>query len=172
MEKKTWLIACKHCAYALMLLLLFLIQEAPSVTLFGVRGVPVAGLFVAVAMLEDEMAGAFFGLAAGILCDTASAQVFGVASVLFLVLGCTVGLLVMYMVNSCPRSALLMSGTAGLLYGLVTHYLLYGFWDYAGSGVLLLTQTLPSALLTAGWGFLLYYAVRGVRDAIAARIGS
>ncbi len=122
-------------------------------------------------MLEDEFSGALYGLAAGVLCDSASAQVFGVASMLFLVLGCAAGLLVMYMVNSCPRSALLFTGGAALCYGLVTHYFLYGFWNYEGSGILLLTQTIPTVLFTAGWGFLLYFAVRAVRDAAAARIG-
>lgn len=161
----------RHGCYTALLLLLYAVQEAPALTLFGARGIPVIGLFIAIAMLENELIGALYGLAAGILCDAASVQIFGVASSMFLVMGCTVGLLVMYLVNACPRSALLLTGAAALFYGLVCHFFLYGFWDYEGSGILLLTHTVPTVLLTAVWGLALFFLVRKIRDT-AACIGA
>jgi len=169
-KKLFWLIA-KHTVYALLLLLLFFLQEAPAFTLFGARAIPVIGLFIAVSMLENEFAGGLYGLAAGLLCDSASIQIFGVASMLFLVMGCAAGLLSMYLVNARPRSAVLLTAAAAAVYGLVCHYILYGVWGYAGAARLLLTHTLPTVLLTAAWGFALFFLVRSIRDAVQARIG-
>jgi len=170
MESKKLLIqVAKHSAYALLLLLLYFLQEAPAFTLFGVRAIPVIGLFVCIGMLENEFLGGLYGLAAGLLCDAASIQIFGIAAMLFLVMGCAAGLLTMYLINARPRTALLLTAAASAVYGLVCHYILYGVWNYEGSARLLLTHTLPTVLLTAAWGFALYFPVRAIRDAAAAR---
>ncbi len=169
MSVKNSLVRCiaKHAAYAGLLLLLFFLQEAPALSVFGVRSVPVIGLFISVAMLEDELCGGLYGLAAGILCDTASMAIFGVASILFLVEGCAVGLLTIYLVNARPRSAAFFTAAAAGIYGIVCHYLLYGVWGYAGAGRLLLTQVLPSTLLSALWSLPLYRILQKIRDALS-----
>ena len=160
--------AAKHVIYALLLLLLYFLQEAPACALFGVRAMPVIGLFIPIAMLEDEFCGGLYGLAAGILCDTASMAIFGVASMLFLIMGCAAGLLTIYLVNARPRSAALFTAAAAGIYGVICHYMLYGVWGYEGAGRLLLTQTLPSVLVTALWSLPLFFAVRAIRDALGS----
>ena len=160
--------AAKYGVYALLLLLLHFLQEAPAFSFFGVRALPVIGLFIPIAMLEDEFCGGLYGLLAGILCDTASMAIFGVASMLFLIMGCAAGLLTIYLVNARARSAVLFTAAAAGVYGLICHYMLYGVWGYEGAGRLLLTQTLPSVLLTALWSLPLFFAVRAIRDAFGA----
>lgn|GEM_PF-1341136 len=156
----------KYAVYAALLLFLYFLQEAPAAAVFGVRAAPVIGLFIPIAMLEDEFCGGLYGLAAGILCDTASMAIFGIASMLFLVMGCAAGLLTIYLVNARPRSAVLFTFAAAAIYGVICHYILYGVWGYEGVGRLLFTQTLPSAVLSALWALPLYFVVRALRDAL------
>lgn len=149
----------KYTVYAVALILLFGIGERTSLLPFGIKSIPVIGLFVSIAMVENELIGGIFGLIAGILCDGASALVFGVASALFLIMGCAAGLLSMYLINPRPKSAMLLTGAFALIYGIIVHYSLYGIWGYEGAFMLLLKGTLPSVFLTSLWGFLLFFAV-------------
>lgn len=158
----------KHALYSLLLLFFYVMQEIPSFTLLGVRASPVIGLFVAIAMLENEFVGALYALAAGILCDTAAAYTFGIASLLFIVMGCAAGLIVMYFVNSCPRTAFFITLVEAGIYNLLSYYILYGVWGYEGSVRLILPRVLPSTMLTALWGLVLFFLVRLIRDKFVA----
>ncbi|MBR6735920.1 MAG: hypothetical protein IKL92_03515 [Oscillospiraceae bacterium] len=171
MEQKTIrYVVIKYALYFAAMILLFALGERTALLPFGIRSVPVIGLFIAIGMIENELAGGLFGLMAGILCDGASALVFGTASILFLLMGCGVGLLSMYLINPRPKSAMLLTTGAALSYGLVTHYFLYGIWGYEGSGLLLVTHTFPSVVLTGAWGFALFYVVKSVHTFIEMKI--
>lgn len=169
-QKAQRYIAIKYVLYFAVMIFLFSLGERTALLPFGIRSVPVIGLFISIGMIENELAGGLFGLLVGILCDGASALVFGTASILFLLMGCAVGLLSMYLLNPRPKSAMLLTTGAALFYGLVTHYFLYGIWGYEGAGILLLTRTLPSALLTGAWGFALFYVIKSIHTFIRMKI--
>ena len=128
-------------------------------TLFGVRPSPVIACAVAIAMLEGEFAGGVFALFAGTLCDISAFHIYGVASILFLVLGVCCGLLVIYLMQSNIQTVMLLTFLWSLLYGITCHYLIYGIWDYEGSSLLLATKTLPTAAFSACWAFPLFLLV-------------
>lgn len=166
MEQKTfWLLVLKNIAYTLLVLCCYIAQEAPGMLWsMGLRPVAVIAAVSALAMNEGELSGGLFGLFGGILCDTAAFHIFGVASIFFMVLGCAVGLLVLYLIQPTLYSALLLSGGFALIYGFAAHYLIYGMWGYAGAGRLLLLRTIPSAAYTAILGGVLFLLVRRIRD--------
>lgn len=171
MEQKTLrYVVIKYMLYFTAMILLFSLGERTALLPFGIKSVPVIGLFISIGMIENELAGGLFGFMAGILCDGASALVFGIASILFLVMGCGVGLLSMYLLNPRPKSAMMLTTGTALFYGLVTHYFLYGVWGYEGASLLLLTHTLPSVLLTGAWGFALFYVVKSIHTFIELKI--
>ncbi|MEG1849398.1 MAG: hypothetical protein RRY21_03225 [Oscillospiraceae bacterium] len=165
MEQRTFrLFLLKNILYTLLVLACYLLQETPELlTLWGIRPTPVIGAVVAIAMTEGEFSGGLFGLFGGILCDMAAFHLSGVASIFFLVLGCTCGLLIVCLVQSNLRTALLLSAAFSLIYGLVSHYLIYGLWGYEHAGRLIFTRVLPGAALTALWGGGLFLLVRGLR---------
>jgi hypothetical protein len=166
LEQKTfWLLVLKNIAYTLLVLLCYIAQETPALPFSpGPRPVAVIAAVSALAMNEGEFSGGLFGLFGGILCDTAAFHIFGVASIFFLVLGCAVGLLVLYLMQPNLHSALLLTGGFALIYGLAAHYLIYGMWGYAGAGRMVLLRTIPSAVGTALLGCVLFLLVRRIRD--------
>ncbi|MEG2174189.1 MAG: hypothetical protein RR135_01725 [Oscillospiraceae bacterium] len=165
MEQRTLrLLLLKNILYTFLLLVCYIAQETPDLlTLWGICPLPVIGVITAIAMVEGEFSGGLFGLLGGILCDTAAFHIFGVASIFFLVLGTGIGLLIICLVQPNIKSSFLLTGVFAFIYGLACHYLLYGLWGYEGSAILLLRQTLPSALLTALWGVALFWMVRAIR---------
>ena len=166
--RKLVLVIEKHAIYSVLLLFFYIMQEIPAFTLLGVRASPVIGLFVAIAVLENEFVGALYALAAGILCDTAAAYTFGIASLLFIVMGCAAGLCVMYFFNSCPRTTFFITLVEAGVYNLLGYYVLYGIWGYADAVRLILPRVLPATVLTALWGLILFFPVRFIRDKFAA----
>ena len=92
MEQRTFrLMLSKNLIYTLLVLLCYVVQETPGLaSLWDIRPTIVIGAVVAIAMIEGEFSGALFGLLGGILCDTAAFHLFGIATMLFLVLGCAV----------------------------------------------------------------------------------
>ena len=150
----------KHIIYTLLILVCYICEQTPyMLTLFGVRPSPVIACVVVIAMLEGEFAGGVFGMLAGTLCDISAFHIFGIASILFLILGVCCGLLVIYLMQSNLQTVMILTFGFALLYGVVCHYLIYGIWDYEGSSLLLLTKTLPTAALSACWALPLYYGI-------------
>lgn len=162
MDQKTKrLFIIKNMIYTLAVLLAYVLQETPALfEIRGVRPVLVISAVTVIAMLEGEFSGGLFGLLGGILCDISAAHISGVAALFFLVLGCTCGLLVIYLIQPNIKTAFLLSGGFTLIYGLAAHYLIYGLWGYEGASRLLLFKTLPCAVYTAAAGALLFIPAR------------
>ena len=151
----------KNLIYALALTAAYVLQETPKIlAIGGVRPNLVIAAVVAIAMVEGEFSGGLYGLFGGILCDTAAFHIFGAASVLFTVLGCGCGLVTVYLVRSHWRTAFLLNLMFALVYGMASHYLIYGMWGYQGAGMLFLTRVLPSVVYTAVLGVLMYFAAQ------------
>ncbi len=164
MDSKTKrLFILKNLIYTLVLILAYILQETPVLLeVMGLRPNLVIAAVTAVAMTEGEFSGGLYGLFGGILCDTAAFHIFGVASILFTVLGCGCGLVTVYLIRSNWRSALLMNFLFAFIYGSVSHYLIYGMWGYQGAGMLYLTKTLPSAVYTAALGIPVFFLLQNI----------
>lgn len=162
MEQKTFrLFIIKNVIYTVIVLIAYILQETPRLLALGnIRPIIVIAVVTAIAMNEGEFSGGLFGLLGGVLCDTAAFHIFGVAPIFFLVLGCTCGLMVIYLIQSNVRTAFLLTGGFTLIYGFVAHYLIYGIWGYAGANRLLLVRTLPCALYSAAFGIPAFLFVR------------
>ena len=87
-QKQKRLFIIKNIIYTLLMLCCYILQETPGLLeFFGVRLMLIIAMVVCIAMFEGEFFGGIYGLFAGILCDTAAFHFFGIASVLFLILG-------------------------------------------------------------------------------------
>lgn len=166
MEQKTRrLLITKNVIYTLLVLIAYILQETPLfLEIKGICPMLVISVITAISMMEGELSGGLFGLLGGILCDTAAFHIFGVASMFFLVLGCGCGLLVIYLIQANWRTAFLLSFGFSLIYGLISHYLIYGLWGYEGSAMLLLAQTLPCAVYTGILGLLAFLLIKHLYD--------
>ncbi len=164
MEQKTLrLFILKNIIYTILVLICYILQETPRLLVIGnVRPVLVISVIAAIAMVEGEFAGGLFGLLGGVLCDTAAFHIFGVAPIFFLILGCSCGLLVIYLIQPNVKTAFLLCGGFALVYGVIAHYLIYGLWGYAGANRLLIVKTLPSAVYTALFGMAAFLLVRWI----------
>lgn len=162
MDQKTKrLIVIKNLICTLAVLIAFILQETPALfEIREVRPVLVIAVVTVIAMFEGEFAGGLFGLLGGLLCDIAAAHIFGVASIFFLVLGCGCGLLVIYLIQPNRKTAFLLAFGFALVYGLASHYLIYGLWGYEGASQLILEKTLPGALYTALAAAILLWPMR------------
>lgn len=171
MDQKQFRLAVKkHLSYALLLFLAYLVQETPGfLSFWGVKPHLVICFVTAVAVEEGAFAGGLYGCAGGILCDTAAFHIFGIASMLFLVLGCAAGLLVIYWVRPGWRAAVLFTGGFSLFYGLAAWFLLYGLWGFEEAGLILWRTTIPGAALSAAFAWPVYRLVTAVRGRFTAR---
>lgn len=87
--------AAKFGAYLLLAYLFTIVQTTPRLlTIGGVRPMLTAALAVAVAICEGELAGGFFGAAAGLLTDFFSYNKMGYNSLLFFLCCVAIGLAV------------------------------------------------------------------------------
>lgn len=151
----------KNVIYVLAVTAAYVLQETPKMLeIAGVRPNLVIAAVVAIAMTEGEFTGGLYGLLGGILCDTAAFHIFGAASIVFSVLGCGCGLVTVYLVRSHWRTVVMLNAAFGLIYGTVSHYLIYGMWGYQGAGMIFLTRVLPSVVFTAAFGVPAYYAAQ------------
>ena len=162
----------RWCVLMLFLLILFLLQTTPG--LLPVMGKAGAMLLipavVCIGMFERETAGAFFGLAAGLLWDMVSAQPVGFHSIILMCIGCMSGLLITHLMRNSLLSGLLL-GIAGI----VLHSMLYWVFfvllrGYAGAITLLCLQFFPSMVYTACFIPLFYFIIRILRKQLRSPI--
>ncbi|MEG2144337.1 MAG: hypothetical protein RRY40_03295, partial [Oscillospiraceae bacterium] len=89
MENKALKYLClKNLCYVLALILAFALGEIPSGIIFGVRALPAIPIVTAISMTEGDFYGGIYGFLAGVLMDTYAAHIFGIASIVFTILGC------------------------------------------------------------------------------------
>lgn len=150
---------------SLFLILLFLLQTTPYLlpVLGKASAMPLIPAVICIGMFERETAGAFFGLAAGLLWDMVSAQPAGYHSIFLMVLGCASGLLITHLMRNNLLTGCLL-GAGGILLHDVIYWLLFVVLrGYDGGGMLLVEKYLPSMLYTAAFIPLFYFIVRLLR---------
>ncbi len=157
---KTSKAVIKWGIYAVLLLLLYCIQTAPSLlTIHHVKPVLLIPLAVCIALYEGEVGSAVFGLVTGFLWDFASGKVFGFYGMVLMICCLLAALLSMYLVRVNVINALLAVGAVSLIcsiWNFLFYYLIWGF-----SGVWLsFVQLLFTSLYTTVFAVPLFYLIR------------
>jgi cell shape-determining protein MreD len=154
----------KHTVYILLMVACSVLQGTPGLMKWQtVHSMPVIAAIAAISMAEGGFSGGLYGLLGGILIDVWAFHIFGVASVLFLIFGCAGGISTLLVIHANRKTAFLMTGLFAFLYGSLSHYVIYGLWGYEGAGALFWQSVLPSSLLTAPWGIVLFMLIERIR---------
>lgn len=171
MIRETKLRIQKMSLYALLLLLLYVLQTTPGfLTFWGCKPLLILPLVVSIAMMEGELVGGLFGLAAGVLCDTSGITIFGINSLLYMLACIVIGLLVIYYMQPSRLNSLIFSGTVLVLRQLFEYFFYYVMWGYEDSSIILLRHMLPVVLLTLLVTPLLYRIVQKIHDDYRRRL--
>lgn len=157
-------------AYALILLLVSLLQAAPRLfpAVGGAHPCPLIAAVVCIAMFEGPFVGAAVGVGGGLLWALYADRLFGFDALLLLVVGCACGLLVQVLIRNNWMSALSLNAATLLLYVLVDWLVRYVLFAQAGLWHALWYILLPNALytfvLSPAVYYLAYRVARSLRE--------
>lgn len=141
----------KWIAYALELILLYIIQCTPNLlpSFLGVKPLLLVIAAISIAMFEGEGAAMWFGLAAGMLMDIASAHVFGFFSLMLMVICYICGSLVVFLMRNNLVSSIVLGLGGLLILGLFQWFFFYALWGDPKSGYYLYAIMLPQIIYSA-----------------------
>ena len=163
MIRETKLRLQKMSIYALFLLLLYVLQSTPGFLEFwGVKPLLVLPLVVSIAMVEGELVGGLFGLAAGILCDSSAITIFGINSLIYMTACVAIGLLVIYYMQPSRLNSLIFTAIVLTCRQLFEFFFYYVMWSYENISIILLRHMLPVVLLTLLTTPLMFWLVQNV----------
>ncbi len=163
MIRETRLRVQKMSIYALFLLFLYVLQTTPGfLTFWGAKPLLVLPMVVSIAMLEGELVGGLFGLAAGILCDTSAITIFGINSLIYMTACVAIGLLVIYYMQPSRLNSLIFTAIVLIFRQLFEFFFYYVMWDYEDISMILLRHMLPVVLLTLLTTPLMFWLVQRV----------
>lgn len=141
----------KYIAYALEILLVYIIQCTPNLlpAFLGVRPLLLIVFAMGISLFESEGVAMWFGLFAGLMMDMASAHVFGFFGVI-LTISCYVGaaLVVFLMRNNLLTAFILTTGSL-ILSGLAQWFFFYLLWGDPKSWYYLYAIMLPQIVYSA-----------------------
>ena len=151
----------KYTAYALLLLILYVLQTTPGLfVVFGVKPMLLVPAAIAIAMHDGEFTGGFYGALAGLLCDMNSHLLFGFNG-LFVAFFCiAAGLLVVYLTYCNIGGMILFVFMAMLARGGVEYLFAYGMWGYEDVGKIFIFKMLPVIIYTTATAPLFFYPIR------------
>lgn len=129
---------------------------------YGVSAMPLIPLVVSIAMLEREMAGACFGIFAGMLWDAVGTRGDGFHAVVLLLIGCGCGLLLHYLMRVNFVTALLLSAGASLLHNLLYWLIFLVIPGYSGAFSALIRFYLPASLYALVFLPLFFFPLRAL----------
>lgn len=164
-------LAMKYSAFALLFLLLYILQSTPHLLeIGGIKPMLLIPAAVALSMYEGEFTGGLFGVLAGMFCDLGAFSFYGLYSVLLLACCVCSGLLVIYLMRRTHFVALMLSSASVLLCMLLRFYFDYGIWGYEGLRRLFLIQTVPSIVYTILTTPLFFWLFGRLEELFASRI--
>jgi rod shape-determining protein MreD len=144
---RTQLKAIGRVVLLLIIALALQILLTSRVTVLGVTADVFLVLTVIVAIARGSMEGAIFGFLAGIVADTASMQLPGLRSLVYVLTGYFVGMLVLRLGTTNPWGVLLLAGGASFFTQFVYGLAQYIMGPRAGFFTVVGTQMLPEAVL-------------------------
>lgn len=164
MRKQQKILWARRGIFALLILLAHLIQNTPGwfPAFFGMRAYFLLTFTVCLGLFEREIAGAMFGLFAGVLWDTVSPLGDGYHAFLFLLIGAACGLLINTVMRNNLITALLLNTGAHILYAALYTVLFTVAQGIDSAGWLFFRYFLPSALLSVLFTPIVYLLVRFV----------
>lgn len=164
MRKQQKILWARRGIFVLLILLAHLVQNTPGwfPAFFGIRAYFLLTFTVCLGLFEREIAGAMFGLFAGVLWDTVSPLGDGYHAFLFLLVGAACGILINTVMRNNLITALLLNTGAHLLYAVLYTVLFTIAQGIDGAGWLFLRYFLPSALLSVLFTPIVYLLVRFV----------
>ncbi|MBE6765454.1 MAG: rod shape-determining protein MreD [Clostridia bacterium] len=141
----------KYIAYALELLLVFIIQCTPNLLpeFLGVRPMLMLVFAMGISMFESEGTAMWFGLAAGLLMDLASAHVFGFFAVIFTVCCYASGALVVFLMRNNLLTCVILTLGSLLISGLLQWFFFYLLWGDEKAWYYLYAIMLPQIVYSA-----------------------
>lgn len=157
-------------AYALVLLLVSLLQAAPRLfpAIGGAHPVPLIPVVVCIAMFEGPLTGAAIGVGGGLLWALYADRLFGFDALLLMAVGCICGLLVQVLIRNNWMSALLLNGATLIVYTLVDWLVRFVLYAQEGAVWALWSILLPNAVYTFVLSpviyALAYRVARGLRE--------
>ena len=161
----------KYLIYALLLLLLYVLQTTPRLfEIFEVKPMLVVPAAIAMAMHEGEFAGGIYAAFAGLLCDMGGFGLFGFNGIIFLISGVAAGLLVIYMMRCNVVSCVLFVLIAMLARGGIYYTFAFGIWNYEYAWRIFVFQILPTIIYTAISAIPIYYIFRAVNGKFKRKI--
>ncbi len=153
----------KYTLYALILLLLYILQTTPGVLeLAGAKPMLVIPAALAIAMVEGEFVGGVYGALAGLLCDLGGSVLFGFNGLFLSVFCIGAGLLVIYLMHCNTRGALLFVTVTMLVRGSVEYLFGYRMWGYENVWKIFALRILPMSLYTILVTPLLFWLIRWI----------
>lgn len=143
MEKRYKIL--RYFAYAIEILIVFIIQETPNLipTVFGVRPVLLIPVALSIAMFESETAAMGFGLFCGLLVDFGAGNVLGFHGLLLTVMCYMIGLMVINLLRTNLITAFFVTAVALAIIFLLQWVFFFVLANYKGIGYVLLTHYLP-----------------------------
>lgn len=164
MRKQQKILWARRGIFVLLILLAHLVQNTPGwfPAFFGIRAYFLLTFTVCLGLFEREIAGAMFGLFAGVLWDTVSPLGDGYHAFLFLLVGAACGILINTVMRNNLITALLLNTGAHLLYAVLYTVLFTVAQGIDGAGWLFLRYFLPSAFVSVLFTPIVYLLVRFV----------
>lgn len=164
MRKQQKILWARRGIFVLLILLAHLVQNTPGwfPAFFGIRAYFLLTFTVCLGLFEREIAGAIFGLLAGVLWDTVSPLGDGYYAFLFLLIGAACGILINTVMRNNLITALLLNTGAHFLYAVLYTVLFTVAQGIDGAGWLFLRYFLPSALVSVLFTPIVYLLVRFV----------
>lgn len=145
--KKHWGIAILQL---LMFILLFLLHFSGVLAINSLHATPLIVLpfMIAFCMFSQELPAALTGMTVGIFMDAFSSVDSYFHTVLFFIIGCTVSVLVHYLLNNNFRTSIVLSLVATLLYFTLRCLFFYSSGGMVNSTGYLMRYALPSVIYT------------------------
>jgi len=132
-EKKKFFSCFRFFVYALIFLLLYVLQNTPSLfSICGIKPILLIPAAVVFAMYEGEFIGGIFGALAGMFCDMSGFFLFGFDAILTLVFSVVSGLLVIYLLRRNIRNSILLVFLFMTVRCSLTYFFMYQMWNYEG----------------------------------------
>lgn len=142
-EKKKFFSGFRHVAYGTVFLLLYVLQNTPSLfSVCGIKPILLIPAAVVFAMYEGEFVGGVFGALAGMLCDLGGFFLFGFDAILTLIFAVASGLLIIYLLRRNLRNAFLLVFVSMLIRCCLTYFFMYHIWQYEDAASIFLDRTI------------------------------
>ena len=115
---------------------------------FGARAVLLLPVTVCIAIFSGPIAGGWAGIVIGLFWDVYADRLFGLNAFLLLLIGCTCGLLVRLLLRNNLLTAIILTGGALTVHGLLDWFLNLALLKADGSFYALWHITMPNLLYT------------------------